>query len=172
MVNTLYKSGQKPLFVFPEVCMETKQLKQLLEVKVGELGFTLESFSFANQQGQAVLTLVIDRYEEIDMETIVNLTHAINDYLDELNPFDVPYTLDISSLGAEKPLKINDLPKYVGKYVNVHLINPINGENIYQGDLLAVTDDQLVVAIKIKNRVKNIEISISNIYKIRLAIKF
>lgn len=172
MMNTLYKSGQKPLFVFPEVCMETKQLKQLLEAKVGELGFTLELFSYGIQQGQAVLTLVIDRYEEIDMETIVNLTHALNDYLDELNPFDVPYTLDLSSLGAEKPLKISELPKYVGKYVHVHLINPIEGENIYEGDLLTVTEDQVVVAIKIKNRVKKIETNISNIYKIRLAIKF
>ena len=106
------------------------------------------------------------------MDMIVDLTNELNSYLDELNPFEKAYTLDISSLGAEKPLKVEKLDAYVNKYVNVHLVNPIKGENIYEGDLINVTSDSITIVYRNKTRSINLEIAKSNIYKIRLAIKF
>ena len=148
--------------------MELKELKSLINEHVNALGYELVELSY----GQDVLTLVVDKEQEIDMEMIVALTNDLNAYLDELNPFEKPYTLDISSLGAEKPLKVEKLNAYVGKYVHVHLVNPIKGENIYEGDLTSVDDDKIIIAYRQKTRVINLEILKSNIYKIRLAIKF
>ena len=152
--------------------MELNQLKGLIEKKVNELGYDLVEFNYAHKDGQDLLSVVVDRVNEIDMESIVELTHALNDYLDELNPFEKPYTLDLSSLGAEKPLKVEQLVSYVNKYVNVHLVNPIKGENIYEGDLISVDDDKIIITYRQKTRSINLEILKSNIYKIRLAIKF
>ena len=148
--------------------MELSKLKELIEKKVNELGYDLYSFVYA----QDTLTLVVDKDQEIDMEMIVSLTNELNSYLDELNPFEKTYTLDISSLGAEKPLKIEKLESYVNKYVNVHLVNPIKGENIYEGDLVKVDSDSITITYRNKTRSINLEIAKSNIYKIRLAIKF
>ncbi len=106
------------------------------------------------------------------MEMIVNLTNILNEYLDELNPFEKAYTLDISSLGAEKPLKVEKLDKYIGQFIHVHLINPIKGENIYEGDLITVNDETIKIVYKNKTRSIEVEIAKSNISKIRLAIKF
>ena len=167
MVNTLNKSGQKPLFVF-EGYMELFKLKELIANKINELGYELVSLSFAND----TLSIVVDKESEIDMDMIVNVTNALNDYLDELNPFEKAYTLDISSLGAEKPLKMEKLSHYVGKYIHVHLINPIKGENIYEGDLISVNDDSIILTYKNKTRSINVEIDKANISKLRLAIKF
>ena len=166
-VNTLNKSGQKPLFVFKGF-MELSKLKELIEQRINELGYELSSLSFANE----TLSIVVDKEQEIDMEMIVNLTNALNQYLDELNPFEKAYTLDISSLGAEKPLKIEKLASYIGKYVHVHLINPIKGENIYEGDLVNVNEESIQIQYRNKTRVINLDIAKSNILKIRLAIKF
>ena len=166
-VDTLNKSGQKPLFVF-EGYMELVTLKGLIEKKVNELGYELVSLSFSKE----TLSIVVDKEVEIDMDMIVTVTNALNSYLDELNPFEKAYTLDISSLGAEKPLKIEKLDAYVGKYVHVHLINPIKGENIYEGDLVNVNQDSISITYKNKTRSINLEIAKSNISKIRLAIKF
>ena len=166
-VDTLNKSGQKPLFVF-EGYMELVTLKGLIEKKVNELGYELVSLSFSKE----TLSIVVDKEQEIDMDMIVEVTNALNSYLDELNPFEKAYTLDISSLGAEKPLKIEKLDAYVGKYVHVHLINPIKGENIYEGDLMNVNQDSISITYKNKTRSINLEIAKSNISKIRLAIKF
>ena len=167
MTDTLNKSGQKPLFVF-EGYMEINKLKELIAAKLNEEGYELYSLSFGND----TLSIVVDKDEQIDMEMIVNLTNVLNAYLDELNPFDKAYTLDLSSLGAEKPLKVEKLASYVGQFVHVHLVNPIKGENIYEGDLVNVNDESIMITYKNKTRSINLEIAKSNISKIRLAIKF
>ena len=159
--------AEKPLFVF-EGYMELVKLKQLIEKKVNELGYDLVSLSFSKE----TLSIVVDKEEEIDMNMIVDLTNVINAYLDELNPFENAYTLDLSSLGAEKPLKLERLDKYVGKYVHVHLINPIKGENIYEGDLKNVNEESITLVYRNKTRSIEVEINKANISKIRLAIKF
>ena len=156
-----------PLFVF-EGYMDLVTLKGLIEKKVNELGYELYSLSFSKE----TLSLIVDKETEIDMDMIVDLTNELNRYLDELNPFEKAYTLDISSLGAEKPLKVEKLDAYINKYVNVHLVNPIKGENIYEGDLVNVNEESITIVYRNKTRSINLEIAKSNIYKIRLAIKF
>ena len=148
--------------------MVLSELKKLIETKLNTLGYELVEFSY----GQDTLTVVVDKESEIDMNMIVEVTNELNAYLDELNPFEKPYTLDLSSLGAEKPLKVERLGAYVGKYVNVHLTNPIKGENIYEGDLKEVNDDKIIITYRQKTRSIDLEILKTNIYKIRLAIKF
>ena len=152
--------------------MDLNQLKGFIESKVNELGYDLVEFNYSHKDGQDLLSVMVDKTVEIDMEMIVELTHALNDYLDELNPFEKPYTLNLSSLGAEKPLKVEKLDAYVGKYVNVHLVNPIKGENIYEGDLSEVDDDKIIITYRQKTRSIKLEVLKNNIYKIRLAIKF
>ena len=152
--------------------MELNALKKLVSEKLADLGFELSTFSFSRNGGSDTLSIVVDREKEIDMDTIVGVTNALNAYLDEINPFDKPYTLDISSLGAEKPLKIERLEAYVGKYIHVHLINPIKGENIYEGDLVNVNADEITLTYKNKTRSISVNIAKSNISKVRLAIKF
>ena len=167
MTDTLNKSGQKPLFVF-EGYMEINELKELIAKKLNEEGYELYSLTFVN----GTLAIVVDKDEQITMEMIVDLTNILNGYLDELNPFEKAYTLDLSSLGAEKPLKVEKLASYIGQFVHVHLINPIKGENIYEGDLISVDNENIRIAYKNKTRSIEIEIAKSNISKIRLAIKF
>ena len=148
--------------------MDLNTLKQLLSARVNEEGYERTSLSFGNE----TLSIIVDREQDIDMDAIVSLTNVLNAYLDELNPFEKAYTLDISSLGAEKPLNVERLSAYVGKYVHVHLINPIKGENIYEGDLSSVNDSSIVITYRNKTRSIPVEIIKTNISKIRLAIKF
>ena len=148
------------------------ELEALIKEKVNSLGYELDSISTKVEKGDRYLTIVVDRVKPINMDDIVSLTHELNDYLDKNDPFDTPYILDISSLGAEKPLKIEKLNEYVNSYVHVHLINPIEGENIYEGDLIAVNEEQITLSYRIKTRIKNVDIIKTNISKIRLAIKF
>jgi len=146
--------------------------ENVIKEKINALGYQMISLSTRREQGQNVVAIVVDRVAPIDMNAIVELSHALNAFFDEIDDSDDAYTLDISSLGAEKPLKVNDLPLYIGRYINVHLINPINGENIYEGLLKEVKGDSFLLEYKVKTRVKNVDILFNNIYKVRLAIKF
>lgn len=161
----------RPLFVFKGYGGKM-DLEKLIGEKVATYGYELISLKNNYEQGQKVLSIVIDRVEPIDMDAIVEISRVLNEYLDELNPFDNPYTLDISSLGAEKPLKIDKLNDYVNRYVNVHIINPIDGENIYEGTLVSLNEETITLSYKVKTRNKTVDIAKSNISKIRLAIKF
>ena len=152
--------------------MEIKKLEQLVSEKLNEFGYELVSLTINIVKGEKNLVIIVDRVEPIDMDAIVDLSHKLNAYLDEIDPIEEGYTLDISSLGAEKPLKIEKLKDYINSYINVHLVNPINGENIYEGNLDEVNDDNIILSFKEKTRTKAVDIKKSNISKIRLAIKF
>ena len=152
--------------------MDLNNLKPQLEKRINELGYDLVSLSSKKEKGDLVVSIVVDKVDPIDMNEIVSLSEKLSAYMDEIDNSETPYLLDISSLGAEKPLKVESLKDYVGRYVNVHVNNAINGENIFEGDMVEVTDDSITVEYRIKTRVKKVVILQSNIYKIRLAIKF
>lgn len=152
--------------------MDLVTLKELISNKVNEQGYELVSLSLDRKQGTLTLSIVVDRVAPIDMSAIVALTDVLNPYLDEINPIEDAYSLDISSLGAEKPLKIESLSDYVDSFIHVHLINPIAGENIYEGTLIKVSEETISIKFMIKTRAKEIEILKSNISSVRLAIKF
>ena len=147
-------------------------LEKLVSQKLQEIGYELVSLNTRYEQGEKILAIVVDRVEPIDMSAIVEVSHSLNEYLDELNPFEDSYTLDISSLGAEKPLKIEQLDRYVNSYVHVHLVNPIQGENIYEGTLVSLDEEKITLSYRVKTRTKTVDIQKTNISKIRLAIKF
>ena len=148
--------------------MELKALEKIVSEKLLESDYELVSLSLTNK----TLSIVVDRVAPIDMDAIVEVTHILNDLLDKIDPIEGEYTLDVSSLGAEKPLKIEKLNDYVNSYVNVHLVNPINGENIYEGDLVSVSEEMITLSYRQKTRIKTVDIQKANISKIRLAIKF
>ena len=158
--------------MFFEGTMEEKALQKLVEEKVNSLGYELSSFSISQIKKNLTISIVVDRVNPINMEDIVNVTNELNNLFDELDPFESNYNLDISSLGAEKPLKVDSLSSYVGNYVNVHVNNPIDGENIFEGTLKEVNANSIIITKRIKTRSKDVMVEKNNILKIRLAIKF
>ena len=153
--------------------MNVELIKEVMEKEVTKLGYDFVSLIFAFRNGEHVLTLTIDRVDPISMNDILKVNEVLNPILDELIKDDnESFNFEITSLGAEKPLKVEQLSSYISRYVEVRLINPVEGENIYEGDIKEVTDSELVITIRIKTRKKDIRIEKSNISKIRLAIKF
>lgn len=152
--------------------MDLDSIKQLLEPKLNSLGYNLFEIKTRREMGNTILSIIVDRKKEISMEDIVNLSNEINAFIDSVDPIEEEYMLDICSLGAEKPLKVDQLSDYIGSYVHLHLINPRDGENIYEGTIESVIDDVLTISYYQKTRKKMVSTELTNIYKIRLAIKF
>ena len=152
--------------------MNLEKIKPLLETKLSDMGYDLYSILFNVVKGEKHLSIVVDKVEPIDMNEIVKVSEALSTYLDEIDDSNDPYMLEVSSLGAEKPLKVEALSNYVDRYVEVRMINPINGENVYEGFIRKVNEESIDLEIRIKSRIKEINIAKGNISKIRLAIKF
>ncbi len=152
--------------------MNETQIKQLIEPTINKLGYSLESISLKREKGDLFLQIVVDRFDPISLDDIVAISNEISPILDENDPIKDNYFLDVTSLGAEKPIKLEHLDKYINKYVNLHVINPIKGENYLEGNIDSVNDDILILSYKIKTRLVRVEIPRKDIDKARLAIKF
>ena len=152
--------------------MDLEKVKKLIKPRLNELGYDLYSLKSRKEKGELILEVIVDRLEKINLNDIVEVTNEINLILDENDPIEESYVLDVSSLGAEKPLKVEKLKDYVGQYVHLHMINPVDGINIIEGNLVDVNEDELTLSYKIKTREKTITTKLTNIYQIRLAIKF
>ena len=152
--------------------MNETQIKQLIEPTINKLGYSLESISLKREKGDLFLQIVVDRFDPISLDDIVAISNEISPILDENDPIKDNYFLDVTSLGAEKPIKLEHLDKYINKYVNLHVINPIKGENYLEGNIDSVNDDTLILSYKIKTRLVRVGIPRKDIDKARLAIKF
>ncbi|MMZ67703.1 Ribosome maturation factor RimP [compost metagenome] len=74
------------------------------------------------------------------------ISEYLGQKLDENDPVSTAYFLEVSSPGAERPLKkAEDVTKAVGKNVFVTTYEPINGLKEFEGRLLSFEDGELTV---------------------------
>lgn len=146
--------------------------RKLLTPVVEKQGYRLFEASLTSDKEGLTLHLVVDRDDPISLDDIVSLSDVLNPILDENDPIKTPYTLDISSLGAEKPLDPAILGECVGKYVCLHLSHPFDGKNILEGEIKSADEEKLILAFNEKGRKKEAILPRVNVDKARLAIKF
>lgn len=137
--------------------------------------FELVEVEFVKEGKNWFLRVYIDKEGGIDIEECVFVSEQLSEKLDALDPDPIPqaYYLEVSSPGAERPLKKEaDYQKAVGNFIHVNLYQAIEGQKQLEGTLIALEPEQLVLSVPIKTRKKEITIDRKNIAKARLAIQF
>ena len=82
------------------------------------------------------LRVLIDRDEPMDTDTCAEVSHAIDPLLDEADPIEGSYVLEVSSAGADRPLKKPaHFQQFLGAEVDVRLYRPLDGRKEYTGVL-------------------------------------
>ncbi|MFV0559768.1 MAG: ribosome maturation factor RimP [Enterococcus sp.] len=140
-----------------------------------EQNFELVEVEFVKEGKSWFLRVFIDKDGGIDIEECAFVSEKLSELLDAADPDPIPqaYFLEVSSPGAERPLKKeSDYEKAVGEYINISLYQAIDGEKQYQGFLQSVDAEQLVLKVRIKTREKELTFERKNIAKARLAIQF
>ena len=146
--------------------MKTKSMLELQE-KLNEigtpLGVTVVEIEFKQGKNPA-LTVFIDKDGGIDLDTCEIFHRAIDAPIDEYDPtFGQPYTLNVSSLGVDRPFKTeNDFNSHIGERVEVKLYASIRGKKFYDGILTGYdgntitlkVDEKTTFTIELKNVVK------------------
>lgn len=83
-------------------------------------GVDLDEVVVRGARGSRVVKLVIDRDGGVDVDTCARLSGAVSDLLDEHDLVDGSYTLQVSSPGADRPLRsARDFRRNVGRAVRV-----------------------------------------------------
>ncbi len=151
---------------------EVSKIKKALTGPLEEKGYLLYEVRLLKKKDGLTLEVTVDRDDPISLDDIVKVSELINPILDKEDPISSPYTLDVSSLGGEKPIPLTRLEHYRNRFVHLHLSNPHKGLNDIEGDLLEVDETRVKLQITDKSRKKSIELARQDIDKARLAIKF
>ena len=145
---------------------------KLLEKPIFDLGYTDLKVTYQREGSTNYLRVYVDKDDPVSLEDIVKVNDVVSDLLDKADLIKDSYMLDVSSFGAEKPIKVEKLEKYVGKHVLIHLTKPIKGENYIEGDIEEVTSDIVKISYKEKTRLIKVDVPRLDIDQARLAIKF
>lgn len=149
--------------------MNLDVVKDILNSFIEEHNLKFISSELVKEDGNLILRVIIDSPNgSIDIDTLALANEYLSDRIDEYDK-DLPeYFLEVSSPGAERELKSKeDIINSIDKYVNIEIENMI-----YEGYLIEVNDQDLVIIINMKGRFKNIKVDLSTIKLIRLAVKF
>ena len=126
--------------------LDPNGLEGLLKPVVEGLGFTLWGVEFRSSQKHAHLKVFIDNNDGVTVDHCSDVSHQISGVLDVEDPINVPYTLEVSSPGIERPLmKLEHFEQYIGRTIKVRLSWAINNRKNWLGTLLSVTTDEIVL---------------------------
>ena len=139
-----------------------------------ELGLELVEVEFVKEGRDHFLRVYVDTPENnIDILQCAQMSERLSLVLDENDPIEQNYYLEVSSPGAERPLKKeSDFENAIGKYIYVKTYEPIKDMKEFEGYLKAYNVESLDMEIKIKTRKVQVTIEKEKIAKARLAIDF
>jgi ribosome maturation factor RimP len=151
----------------------TEIVAELAQPIVDELNLELVDIEYVKEGKDWFLRVFIDSEDGIDIEDCGNVSEKLSEVLDEKDPIENLYFLDVSSPGAERPLKKDkDFQKAIGKQVAVKTYEPINGEKMFEGQLLNFDGAEITLLQTIKTRKKEIVIPYEKVASARLAVTF
>lgn len=154
----------------------TDIVRSAVEPIIVERNDEFVDIEYVKEKGQNYLRIYVDKEPNgIDIDEIADLSELVSEKLDTLDPDPLPdpYILELSSPGAERPIKTeNDWEKAQGEYVHLGLYQKIDGKKMYEGTLKSYNDDEVELEVKIKTRRKTVVVPRKLIANIRFAIEF
>ncbi len=122
-------------------------VKEIAEPVARELGYSVWSVEFGKTGADYTLEITIDtdKAEGISIDDCQRFSDRINPALDEADPVEDAYILQVSSPGIERELKEpQHYRKMIGETVLVKLYKAIDGKKSFQGTLEGIDDDDNV----------------------------
>ncbi len=115
----------------------TELVAELAAPAVEARGCTLWDVEYVREAGAWYLRLYIDKAEgQVDILDCEAVSRAVEPLLDEADPIEGSYTFEVSSAGAERPLKRpSDFQRFLGSPVTVKLYQARDGRKEFAGVL-------------------------------------
>ena len=149
----------------------TDELAQFLE----ENKYELYNVEFVKEARDWFLRVYIEKAEgaesqSISTEDCEKVSRFLSARMDEIDPIEQNYYLEVSSPGIDKALlNENDYSRYAGRFVDVTLYQGINGKKTISGKLVGLLEGNIIIIDEKENR---IEIPIEKAAKTKLAVIF
>ena len=111
---------------------------QLARPVVEANGCTLWDVEYVKEAGTWYLRILLDKEGGVDILDCEEISRKVSDLLDEADPIEGSYTLEVGSAGAERTLKRPaDFQRFLGSPVLVKLYRAREGRKEFAGHLKA-----------------------------------
>jgi ribosome maturation factor RimP len=112
-----------------------------------QLGLSVWDVRYVREGGAWYLRIFIDKPGGVGIEDCENMSRAINEPLDELDPVPNSYCLEVSSPGVNRELtRPEHFEAYAGADVAVRLIRPLpDGRRVLTGKLLCLEGSDITL---------------------------
>ena len=126
---------------------EEAKVVKILETPLKEKGYDIASLRFVSGQ-EPRLEIVVDRVEPIGLDDIVELSGFVSNLLDEADPIEQSYNLQVQSPGIDRELTRDfHFERYMGEKIMIRLIKAFEGKRDYKGVLTAFDDESVTIAL-------------------------
>lgn len=126
----------------------TDIVERELSVFLPENGYELFMSEYVKEGKDWFLRIYVDKTEgSISIEDCEKVSGYISKRLDELDPIEKNYFLEVSSPGLDRPLiKESDYTKYKGKIIDITLYKALDGFKQYSGILNGLENDEIIIS--------------------------
>ena len=128
----------------------TELTAQLAAPAIAEQGCTLWDVEYVKEAGTWYLRVLLDKEGGVDILDCEAISRKLDVLLDEADPIEGSYTLEVGSAGAERALKRpSDFERYLGSPVLVKTYRNMDGRKEFAGHLKAYDAESGDVTITI-----------------------
>ncbi|WP_281281358.1 ribosome maturation factor RimP [Pseudalkalibacillus caeni] len=147
--------------------------EELVKPILEDMKLELVDIEFTQEGANWFLRVYIDSPTGVDIEECGKVSEKLSEKLDKKDPIEQAYFLEVSSPGAERPLKKeSDFNSAVGKNVHITTYEKIDGEKVFEGELLSFDGETVAIERKVKTKKQRIEIPYEKVASARLAVVF
>jgi ribosome maturation factor RimP len=122
-------------------------LNRLLEPEIESLGYRLVRVAFVGGRSDPTLQVMAERPDtrQLDLSDCEVISRRLSDVLDEKDPIEGSYRLEVSSPGIDRPLtRLADFDDWKGHEARVTLVEPLNGRKQFSGTLNGTGEHDVV----------------------------
>ncbi len=111
-----------------------------------ELNLTLWDVRFVKEGASWFLRIFIDKDGGVTVDDCADMSHALDKPLDDADPIDQSYYLEVSSTGVERELtRPEHFEMMMGRKIMLRLIRAVDGERDLNGSLEAFKDNVITL---------------------------
>lgn len=123
-----------------------ERVYELIKDAVEAEGVRLWDVRFLKEGASWYLRVFIDKPEGISIDDCTNVSHAIDPIIDEADPIDVSYYLEVCSPGIERELtRSRHYEESLGNQVRLKLYRAYDGKKEITGTLEDVTEENVTL---------------------------
>jgi ribosome maturation factor RimP len=126
-------------------------LTQLIEPEAKALGFDLVRVAMLGGNSDPTLQVMAERPEtrQLVIEDCMALSRRISEILDETDPIEYAYRLEVSSPGIDRPLtRLADYADWTGFDARVKLAEAVNGRKQFDARILGLEGEIIHFALE------------------------